>query len=492
MQLPCYFPVACHTDNVGPGTTFVVIKGRAQDGMDYGVLAIEKGARTLVFAHDVVLSPALTTLIEEKQVRVERVDDTRRALAELSAAATGYPAQKLHIIGITGTKGKTTSTFLLEHMFRTAGYKTALLSTVKNSIVDHQFSTNLTTQQPDYLHVFFDLCVQAGVTHVIMEVAAQALTLHRTWGLVFDGLLFTNFDREHAEFYSTQQDYFQAKYRIFAQRGAGAPVVVNADDAKGKAIVEQHPDFIAYSLEDTSAAYYSSIVGAIGQQVALEMRTPDGAVYQMVCPALLGKFNAYNVQGALTLAVSLGLPIQALHRACMTFPGVPGRMERYVLNNGAVCYIDYAHNPSSYDNLLSLLRSLTSHLIVVFGAGGERDQEKRPLMGALAGRYADEVVLTSDNPRSEDPNVILDQVQSGMHTTSAHVMRILDRAAAITYACSRTNTGSIVAVLGKGSEEYQMIGKVKYFFSDRRVVRACGQDQNKVVVEGSNAVVSLP
>jgi UDP-N-acetylmuramoyl-L-alanyl-D-glutamate--2,6-diaminopimelate ligase len=477
MQLPCIFPVACHTDNVGPGTTFVVIKGRSCDGMAYVHLALARGATTVVVQHDAVISPAMRYMFDDYHVQVIRVDDTRRTLAILSAQAAGHPARRLKIIGVTGTKGKTTSVFLLEHMFKTAGYATALLSSVKNSIMGHDFATNLTTQQPDYLHVFFGLCVQAGVTHVVMEVAAQAVTLYRTFGLQFDALLFTNFDHEHAEFYSTQEDYFNAKYALFEQSQPTAPVLINADDARGREILAKNPSFLSFSLRHHDAHYYSQLHG--DQHVQVDIRFQDKNVQEvnfvLMCPTLLGVFNAYNCTGAAALALTLGIQPDVLQKACQSFTGVPGRMERFALANGAIGYVDYAHNPSSYENLLSLLRLLTNHLIVVFGAGGQRDREKRPIMGAIAARYADLVVLTTDNPRMEDPYKITEEIVAGMREAINKSVHIFDRAQAIGYAYAQSRSGSIIAILGKGADEYQMIGNTKYFFSDRQVMRQYAQ-----------------
>ena len=469
MQLPSIFPVACHTDNVGPGTTFVVIKGRSCDGMAYVPLALARGATTIVVQHDAVIFPGIRYMFDDYHAQVVRVDDTRRALAVLSANAVGHPARRLKIIGVTGTKGKTTSVFLLEHMLKTAGYATALLSSVKNSIMEHDFATNLTTQQPDYLHVFFDLCVQAGVTHVVMEVAAQAVTLYRTFGLQFDALLFTNFDHEHAEFYETQGEYFNAKYALFAQAQPTAPVVINADDVRGREILAKNPLFLSFSLRDYNAHYQSQLHGNQHVQVDMCLRAKD-VDYALICPTLLGVFNAYNCTGAAALALTLGIKPDAIQKACASFTGVPGRMERFVLANGAIGYVDYAHNPSSYENLLSLLRSLTDHLIVVFGAGGQRDREKRPIMGAIAARYADLVVLTTDNPRTEDPYRITEEIVAGMRGAVTKSVHIFDRAHAIGYAYAQSRSGSIIALLGKGADEYQMIGSTKYFFSDRQVI----------------------
>jgi len=225
VNLPTIYPVACHTDHVGPGSIFVAIQGFKQDGVRYIQQALEKGATEIVVQDDAELSDL------PLGVHAHKVSDTRKALAELSAQAAGYPAKKLKIIGVTGTKGKTTTVYLIEQVLKTAGYKTARLSTVNNAILDRENKAQLTTPQPDYLHQFFKRCVQEDVEYVVMEVAAQALSLHRVHGLQFDGVIFTNFSQEHGEFYDSMEDYFAAKCTIFEQINPGSPVLVNADDA---------------------------------------------------------------------------------------------------------------------------------------------------------------------------------------------------------------------------------------------------------------------
>ncbi|PKN03442.1 UDP-N-acetylmuramoyl-L-alanyl-D-glutamate--2,6-diaminopimelate ligase [Candidatus Dependentiae bacterium HGW-Dependentiae-1] len=473
---PSQYLVACHTDNVGPGTIFVAVPGKKEDGILYIPLALEKGAIKIVVQHDVVLTQELLDLITRKGVVLERVVDARKALALLSAQAYGYPAKKLHIIGITGTKGKTTTTYILAHILRASGYKTAMLSTVENMIGDTVFTAKLTTQHPDYLHTFFALCVQNGVTHVVMEVAAQAMTLHRVAGLEFSGLLFTNFEREHSEFYASIEEYFAAKCALFDLRKSGVPVLINADDVWGQKILVQNQDFICFGLVNDSCAVTAQVddvragVHATISVVDLHGQRQTASV---CAPTLVGRFNAYNVVGAIGLAVKLGLSIEKATVALRSFGSVPGRLQGYMLPNGARSFIDYAHTPSSFTQVLSALRETTDHLIVVFGAGGDRDAHKRPVMGDIVSRFADVVVVTSDNPRSERAEDIAQQIIAGIpQERRQKLVCELDREQAIKKAYALSRSTSVIVLLGKGPDEYQIIGSVKYPFSEKAILKS--------------------
>lgn len=468
---PTVYSVACHTDNVGPGTTFVAIKGVCQDGVAYIPKALAQGATTIVVHNDAVLSEELYNLIQSHDAVLTRVPNTRQALALLSAQAYGNPAEQLRLIGVTGTKGKTTSVFLLEHVLRTAGYKTALLSSAHNSIVGNSVPTHLTTQHPDYLHVFFNECVQQGVEWVVMEVAAQAFSLHRVDGLLFDAILFTNFDQTHAEFYATVDDYFAAKCRIFTQRKVTAPVVINADNHWCLQAIEQQTLVATYSLVKQDVTFPVKVVENTGHSVTFDALVSHAKV-RFSCPSLIGLFSVYNLAGVACLALQLGIDVSSIVQAFASFGIVPGRLERYQLANGATCIIDYAHNTLSFESILSTLRPLTNSLIVVFGCGGDRDRTMRPRMGAVAVQYADTVIVTTDNPRSEDVVTICADIVSGIGEENKHKLKIIvDRKEAIEYAYSIASDDTFIAILGKGRDEYQLIGTQKTFFSDIQTVK---------------------
>lgn len=470
MNFPKTFPVTCHTDFVGNGSTFVAIQGMHQDGMQFVPLALERGARTIVVQRDVKLDAQIEQLIVHNNATVIRVDNTRRALAELSAQALDYPAKKLKIIAVTGTKGKTTSVFLIEHLLRSLGYKTALLSSVYNKILETILPTQLTTQQPDYLHVFLQQCVTESIDYVVMEVAAQALSLYRVHTIEFDAILFTNFDHEHGEFYASMEEYFQDKCSLFNQRKKYAPVLVNADNSWCKQLLEQHSDFLSFSCTDQEASYFIT-------DIIRSLQGTQGIIYcnqetvAFSC-ALVGIFNAYNILGALALCHVLGNSFDTLVGALKNFNCVPGRLELISMPNGARAIIDYAHNPSSYSSVLKTLRELCNHMIVVCGAGGDRDKTKRPIMGALATQYADVVIFTSDNPRSENPAAIVQEMIAGVDATLlSKVIVELDRERAIEKAYTLSNSESILVLLGKGPDHYQLIKGQKMYFNEAEILK---------------------
>lgn len=446
ISLPKVFPVTCHTANVGPGTTFVVIKGQTQDGIEYVKEAVEKGATRIVLQNGMCLSEAIMQCINKAGATVEYVKNTRVALATLSAAAAGYPAKKLKLLGVTGTKGKTTTSHMVYNLLHAAGHSVALLGTVGNRIGTTELPAVLTTPQPDYLHQFFSVCVQENIEYVVVEVAAQALTFSRVETLLFDGLIFTNLDREHGELYGTMQEYFAAKSQLFEYRKKNALVFVNADDEYGKKLLESNPEFIPYTAAQS-----------------------DG--YD--APAFPGTFNRYNLAAAIMLCKALGLSQEVLKKSSLTLPRVPGRLEECALFNGARAFIDYAHTPGSFKSLFQTVRPWTNHLIVLFGAGGGKDHTKRPAMGALAAQYADVVIITTDNPRHEEPQAIIDEIFSGISENNKNkVICELDREKAIIKAYALSTSHSVILLLGKGPDEYQIVGDTKVPFSEREILIA--------------------
>lgn len=455
-------PVTCHTRHVGPGSTFVAIKGMREDGACYILHALDLGATTIVIEQSVILDSDVEQAIMQR-AQLLRVDNTRYALAQLSAEAHGYPAQQLKIIAIIGTKGKTTTAFLVAHILKTVGYATALLSTVKNQILDVDYPTELTTQQPDYLHAFFRQCVEEGVTHVVMEVAAQALSLHRVATIVFDAVLFLNFSQEHAEFYTTLDDYFSAKAAIVDHLQPAGFLIIPEND-------EQIGSLAGKLLPQQSVYFFSTATGSLRSSFEGVQFFYQSSLYEF--PALIGDCNVYNARAAMTYAQISNIPLKTVREALLTFAGIPGRLNKYILPNGAIAFIDYAHNPASFEQVFSTMRRLTKNLLVVFGAGGDRDSAKRPMMGAFAGMYADHIFLTTDNPRSEDPTKIVQDIVEGIATEQREKVTIeMDRKQAIVRAYRASRAGSIILLLGKGPDEYQLAQGVKTYFSEQKILQ---------------------
>lgn len=450
---------------VAHGGTFVAIKGRTQDGALYITEALQRGARTIVVSHDAVIPPEIRSSILEHNAEMLYVDDTRYALAQLSAAAYGYPARSLVLIGITGTKGKTTTSWVLHHILQASGISVALLSTVLNRIGNDTYPTELTTQQPDYMHAFFALCVARGVTHVVVEVAAQAITLHRIAGISFARIAWLNFSQEHGEFYATEQEYFTAKAALLSRITPGGMIVVPSHDKRISSIAEEQQAHIIYAnpydVLPVNTVACEPMVSCVYEGV------------QYTCTQLCGAYNGENVLVAVILARSLEIPPTAIAQSLMSFQGVPGRMNLYRLSNGAWGCIDYAHNPSSFEALLQELRQRTKQLLVIFGCGGERDKHKRPVMGEIATRYADYVIVTSDNPRSENVQHIIQDIRAGIPAEYMdRVQYIVDREEAIRYAYAMSTPDTIIAVLGKGPDEYQLIAGIKHHFSERAILQS--------------------
>lgn len=462
---PEIFRVACHTKNVGPNTTFVAIRGTKDDGSKYILEAINKGATTIVIDNEIILNQELQTLILDKKINVLHVANTRKALAELSAEANNYPANKLKIIGITGTKGKSTTTYLIHHILTQAGYRTAMLSTVSNKILDSEMPRSLTTEQPDYLHEFFSLCQNNNIEYVVMEVAAQAFTLHRVDGIKFDAAVFTNFDLEHGEFYSTMESYFAAKLQIFSHLKPHAKLLIH--ESLQETISNLGFNFETYGFSENTEFPCQILQNDISGLIC----RIDNNSKDILSTHMLGEFNALNITAAYAICMRLGVIPTYIRSAVATFTGVPGRLNFYKLPNGASGVIDYAHNPSSYEAVLSSLKNLNknSELIVIFGAGGERDHTKRPIMGSIAAKYAKTIILTSDNPRTEDPYQIALDIKLGI-PESAHVIIELDRELAIKHAYNISNANSIIVILGKGPDEYQIVQGVKTYFSESKIL----------------------
>ncbi len=502
--VPKHFPVTCHTKHVGPGSTFVAISGNRCDGAHFIEQAIERGAVKIVHA--------LSCHIEKQPgIVYEAVDNPRQALAKQAADALDNPAKKLKLIGITGTKGKTTTAYLIHHILHASGKSAALLSTIANKIGHQEEPSTLTTPSSDYLNMFFKVCVDQGIEYVVMEVSSHALSMDRVHGLRFDVACFTNLAPEHLDFYTSMDEYGAAKLKLFTLIKPSGASIVNVDDQYGATKVATcshaaqvitygtkklplcHPrengDPVNTNLfsgspisrgrqkEHSSSLTYTHITKIMSAMGSMQCRVRlPGQLHSTMfhLPHLFGRPNAYNLTTALLVCQHIGLSISEMEHALMLFQGVPGRQQMITLKNGALALVDYAHNPSSMLAMVRSLRLETNHLIVVFGCGGDRDPTKRPTMGRQAAAWADIVILTNDNPRSEDPMHIINEIMSGIpQKRLPNVIIMPDRRTAIEHAVQLAHPHSIIAILGKGHEQTQQDSSGIRHFSDLEVVQRC-------------------
>lgn len=464
------YRVSSHTKHVGVGSTYVAIPGTKVNGIDFIAQAIEQGAQTVVVPCNVTLSSEVTALCAKRGVALKRVDDPRAALAQLSAQAYDNPADKLTLLAVTGTDGKTTSSYVLYHILKKAGKKVALLSGVEHMIGDEIYEADLTTEKPDYLHYFFDRCVCLGIQYVVMEVSAQAHTMHRLDGLTFGGVIFTNLAREHGESYQNLDDYFAAKLAVIAHKKSDAPLVTNIDAEWGCKVCSVYPDALTSGFA-AQADGQITVLQETFQKQLLEITI--GGKHILAETPLVGRYNAQNIAGVVMLAHQLGISSEYMVQALAEFTGAPGRLERFSLANGALAIVDYGHTPQAFQAVLPMLKKRARKLFVVFGAAGGKDKPKRPMMGKIAVTHADMVIVSMDNPRMEDPQQIAQEILADLTVYErASVLVELDREKAIRAAYSYTQEGDIIVMLGKGVETVQIIGQKRVPYSDVAVVRS--------------------
>lgn len=440
----------------GDDTVFVAIRGGRVDGHD---LVAGLRAAAVVVDHDVV-APEGTVVI--------RVPDTRRALAFASAAVQGFPGRAMRVVGVTGTKGKTTTTALIEGALLHAGRIAGRIGTTGTTIAGRALPSRLTTPDAPELQALLATMRDRGATDVAMEVSSIGVVQERVAAIGFHFALFTNLGRDHLDFHGTMDAYAAAKSRLFSdllRPAGGMPrAALNRDDP---AWTTMHPPRDAWTYGfDPLADLRITAFQMSGEGLSFELLTPLGLI--AVTSPLVGRHNAYNLAGAAAACLAGGLAPDAIASGLASVAGVPGRLEGVANDRGILVVVDYAHTPESLEAVLVALRDVgKARLWCVFGCGGDRDPGKRPIMGGVAERLADRVVITSDNPRSEPPQAILDAIIAGMASAPAHAD--VDRRAAIHWAIARAEPGDIVLIAGKGHETYQEIAGEKHPFDDRVV-----------------------
>lgn len=443
------------------GALFVALRGQAADGNRFVDAARRKGA---------------VAVLSEEPPRADtpwvRVANARVALARLAANFHGRPAEKLELVGVTGTNGKTTTSFLADAALRAAGHATGLIGTVQYRIGARLAEAVRTTPESADLQALLAEMVAAGCSHAVMEVSSHSLALERVHGCPFRVAVFTNLTRDHLDFHGDMESYFAAKRRLFAELlRADGTAVLNADDDRCAALAAAARGRVwTFSLE-RSADLVAERLELSLDGIRFQARTPAGPVE--VRSPLLGRFNAENLLAALGAALAAGVPPEAAAAGLGSVGGVPGRLERVEAGQDFLVVIDYAHTDDALRNLLETVRGLEPRrVITVFGCGGDRDRTKRPLMGAVAARLSDVVVVTSDNPRSEPPETIVEEILRGMGGRSrAEQHTLVDRREAIARALELAGPGDVVVIAGKGHETYQTVRDRNLPFDDRLVAR---------------------
>lgn len=449
------------------GDLYAAMPGATHHGADFVNEAIAAGA-----------SAILTD--EEGAARIIAVvpvviaNSPRNVLGQVSSEIYGQPSEKLTVLGVTGTNGKTTTTYLLDAGLRGAGMVTGLLGTIETRVGDRALPSVRTTPEAPDLQASLALMLEAGAEAVSMEVSSHALALRRIDGTRLRASIFTNLTQDHLDFHPSLEDYFTAKARLFTEALTDV-AVINVDDPYGLRLLERSRlPVVTFSASGSHLADWTvASAEREGMRSRLSLAGPTGERLELSV-ALLGGFNASNLLGAVSALSTLGLDLDKVVQGIEALPGVPGRMELVDAGQPFVALVDYAHTPDAVETLLSTLRELTSsRVIIVLGCGGDRDASKRPLMGRAAASGADIAVLTSDNPRSEDPAAILAEMEEGARAAgSPHEIHLeLDRRAAIELAVSLAGPGDVVCIAGKGHETGQDIGGVVHHFDDREVLR---------------------
>jgi UDP-N-acetylmuramoyl-L-alanyl-D-glutamate--2,6-diaminopimelate ligase len=450
--------LAYDSRSVTPGALFFCVPGSRSDGHDHAAEALARGAVALVVERPLGLG------VVEVQVA-----SVREAMARIAVRFYGDPSASLRVVGVTGTNGKTTSAFLIAGLLGAAGVQCALLGTVKSVIGGVDGPVVHTTPEAIELQASFRAMLDGGDRAVAMEVSSHALVQHRVEGTRFEAALFTNLTQDHLDFHATMEDYFDAKRRLFA--GPCERRVINVDDPYGRRLAKEHPGAITFALEGP-ADYGARELHFSAAGASFVAATPEG---EFECTTRMpGRFNVANALGALATAHSMGVSLDLIAAALAQVAPAPGRFQALDEGQPFTVLIDYAHTPDSLENVLHAARSLTERrLLCVFGAGGDRDRGKRPQMGRIAAQLADLTIVTSDNPRSEDPAAIVAEILTGVPAGVATVEQIVDRESAIARAIAGAAPGDVVVIAGKGHEQGQeFAGGHKLPFDDAQVAAA--------------------
>jgi UDP-N-acetylmuramoyl-L-alanyl-D-glutamate--2,6-diaminopimelate ligase len=465
--------------DVEKGYLFVAVKGTRQDGHKYLADAVQRGASALVVESGENIFPNVT---------IVRVPDTRAALSELASRFYNYPSKDMNLIGITGTNGKTTTSYVLESILKEGGRNVGVIGTINYRYKEKSFQASLTTPESNDLMKIIGEMRDAGLTDIIVEVSSHSLEQGRVRGLNWSRALFTNFSRDHLDYHSTMEDYFKAKSLLFSSLGEGredqSKTIINMDDPKGRVLQEiTKSSTVSYGLGDNCLVRAADIHSS-AEGLHFRLITPIGDI--PITSPLFGQINVYNILAASAVAFSLDIDLDTISRGIQKLAFVPGRLQQVENKQGLSIFVDYAHSTDALKKVLQTMRQLTKgRLITVFGCGGDRDKGKRADMGRVAGIYSDCAIVTSDNPRGESPAKIADEIETGVKESGLKRIAldflfntkgyeiILDRRKAIQTAVKIANKedGDIILIAGKGHEKYQIIGNKKRYFNDIEEVK---------------------
>lgn len=454
--------IAYDSRKVQPGFLFAALKGVKTDGHAFIDEAVRRGAAAVLSSRPKPQTFSKTWI---------KVADEREALGVCSANYYGHPSQHMIVIGITGTKGKTTITYILEQILNKSKFTPGVIGTISYRGPNMDFSAERTTPEASDLQGMLRKMVDNGATHCLMEVSSHALEFKRVSGIEFDMAVFTNLSGEHLDYHQSMDRYFEAKKKLFLPSQKKKTAVVNADDEWGKRLISEiATEFVTFGLKP-SAVVRAAKFSFNADGIELSIKHPAGTM--AVTSPLLGKPNVYNILASIASALALNIPVPAIEEGVASLSGVPGRFEKIRNSRGLHIYVDYAHTDDALKNLLETARELApKRVILVFGAGGDRDRTKRPRMGSIAGKLADLTILTSDNPRSEDPLAIISDIEQGIKNTGPDKYLIQpNRKQAIKEALSMARENDTILVAGKGHEDYQIVKDKVFPFSDKEVIQ---------------------
>src|SRR5713226_9664287 len=457
--------VACDSRKVQAGALFFALHGAKADGNAFIRDAIKRGA--VAIASEMQAPPKLPSRIAWIRVR-----EARKALASAAANFLGHPANALQLVAVTGTNGKTTTTSVVDAILKASGAKTGLFGTIASHTPLGDYPAPNTTPESVDLQGFFAEIRDAGGKYAVLEASSHSLAMDRLWGCHFQAAVFTNLTREHMDYHKTFEDYFAAKKRLFEGTGAGAPevAILNSDDEFGKRLAGLAKKTVTYGLElpadITTKKFQLTFEG-----LTFTALTPNGKVH--VASRLVGRINVYNLLAAIGAAQALGLSNDVIENGIRNLESVSGRFQRIDLGQPFLVIVDYAHTDDALENLIRTARELNpkGRIITLFGCGGEKDRTKRPVMGDVTGRLSDLTILSSDNPRSEDPLKIISDIIVGLQKTAGKYLIEPDREKAIGMAMEEARSGDIVLLAGKGHENYQILADRTFEFDDREMAR---------------------